>query len=896
MNELNFSDWFIKLTGFPNPHPWQGDLGASIECGERLVRIPTGLGKTQGVLAAWIYHRIERADDSWPRRLIWCLPMRVLVEQTKQVACELAKRIPEAYRPTVHIAMGGEDKGEWFLYPERPAIIIGTQDMLLSRALNRGYASARARWPIEFGLLNHDALWVMDEVQLMDVGLATSAQIQAFRDEDRAKELRPCHTWWMSATLQPEWLRSVDTTQHHDNWINNPCQVTTEQRGGGLWDIKKSLSTDAINAGDHGAFAKRIIAEHTNVLAGEFGRITLVVCNTVKRACETFDALHNAGRTEGIELVHSRFRPAEREIWRERFLSKSACKQDVDRIIVATQVVEAGVDISAGCLVTELAPWPNLVQRFGRCTRYGGSGRVLVVDRGHDEKQSAPYNADELTSAWEAIEQLNDVGIASLENYEESLAQDARDRLYPYSPSHLLLRKEFDELFDTTPDLTGADIDISRFIRSGDERDLQVFWIDIEKDKKDKKGEKPRKPSEDHRPHRKELCAVPFLQARDWLCGEETKTNRKPKLRGGKRAWIWDWIDGEWQVAKREALIPGRVICVSADSGGYRTDRGFDADWQETVTPVSLTPVSLPAIPKELQALDDADNQQDTEIPGGCWKTIACHNAEVAKEGQQITKHLGLPQHLQDILELASLWHDWGKSHPAFQGCMRGADRPDRSDLAKAPDGCWPKKHRYEYLDGSEARPAFRHELASALGLFSILQTYAPQHPAMLGPWSEVLSNLGKTPVFREPLPLPSPLIQRVMDCSSEGFDLLVYLVASHHGKVRVALHAAPRDQDYHDHDRCGLPIRGIREGDRLPPVVLVPGEPPVPEVMLTLSPATIGLSEKTGISWRERSLNVMDRYGPAGLAFLESILRAADVRASRMETNDPALVLEAKR
>ena len=83
--------------------------------------------------------------------------------------------MPASQRPEIYVAMGGEDIGEWFLYPERPAIIIGTQDMLLSRALNRGYASARARWPVEFGLLSHDALWVMDEVQLMDVGLATSS-------------------------------------------------------------------------------------------------------------------------------------------------------------------------------------------------------------------------------------------------------------------------------------------------------------------------------------------------------------------------------------------------------------------------------------------------------------------------------------------------------------------------------------------------------------------------------------------------------------------------------------------------------------------------------------------------------------------------------------------------
>lgn len=76
------------------------------------------------------------------------LPMRVLVEQTEQTAQQLAARIPEPHRPTIHLAMGGEDSGEWFLRPERPAVLIGTQDMLLSRTLNRGYASARpaGRW------------------------------------------------------------------------------------------------------------------------------------------------------------------------------------------------------------------------------------------------------------------------------------------------------------------------------------------------------------------------------------------------------------------------------------------------------------------------------------------------------------------------------------------------------------------------------------------------------------------------------------------------------------------------------------------------------------------------------------------------------------------------------
>ena len=385
------------------------------------------------------------------------------------------------------------------------------------------------------------------------------------------------------------------------------------------------------------------------------------------------------------------------------------------------------------------------------------------------------------------------------------------------------------------------------------------------------------------------MCNVPFLKARDWLCGVESKTTRKPKLRGKMRAWVWDWLDGQWTPAVRASLYPGRVVCVAASCGGYSTNRGFDA---ESSDPVPL--VSTPAIPSNAAKFDAADGQQDGEqLSFNPWKTIACHTAEVAEEVRTIAKELNLPQSLRDALELAALWHDWGKSHPAFQGSIRADDRPARTDLAKGPDHAWPKKHLYEYADGRERRPAFRHELASALGLFAVLEAYAPHHPALLGPWSEVLTKLGKSPPPAEQLPLPTPLIQRLLDCSAETFDLVLYLVASHHGKVRVALHAAPKDQDYRVRDGRGLPIRGVREGDRLPSVALVSGEPALPAVTLLLSPAAIGLSERTGMSWRERSLGVTNRHGPAALAFLEAILRAADVRASRKQTNDPALASE---
>ena len=155
----------------------------------------------------------------------------------------------------------------------------------------------------------------------------------------------------------------------------------------------------------------------------------------------------------------------------------------VDRIIVATQVVEAGVDLSAGCLITELAPWPSLVQRFGRVRDTEAAG-PFVVDRGRDEASAAPYQPEELESAMGGAPAVPEpeVGIAALETHEESLRPEARRRLYPFAP-RISCCDEVDELFDTTPDLTGADLDISRFIRSGDERDLQVFWLDLAKER-----------------------------------------------------------------------------------------------------------------------------------------------------------------------------------------------------------------------------------------------------------------------------------------------------------------------------------------------------------------------------------------------------------------------------
>jgi len=110
----NYSSWFESVTQEPDqpvrsPHPWQSELASSDECVNRLIRIPTGLGKTHGVLLAWAYHRLERNDDRWPRRLVWCLPMRTLVEQTCDEARKVLKNAGFGKDVSVNMRMGGVD-------------------------------------------------------------------------------------------------------------------------------------------------------------------------------------------------------------------------------------------------------------------------------------------------------------------------------------------------------------------------------------------------------------------------------------------------------------------------------------------------------------------------------------------------------------------------------------------------------------------------------------------------------------------------------------------------------------------------------------------------------------------------------------------------------------------
>ncbi|MGE3782647.1 MAG: CRISPR-associated endonuclease Cas3'' [Alphaproteobacteria bacterium] len=725
--------------------------------------------------------------------------------------------------PETHVLMGGADNTEWRVNPERATILVGTQDMLLSRALMRGYGMSRFGWPIDFGLLHTDALWVFDEVQLMGSGLATSAQLEAFRRRlDEQEGCPPARNLWVSATLRPEWLRTVDFRNPSDLRIlewdiagsSEPASLTRR-----LDAIKRIRRADTRVPPEH---TRKGLNDYARMAAREVlalhrkGLRTLVIVNQVQRAQAIYQALRQAGRPEdGLVLIHSRFRHSDRER-----IQQAISDRNSDQIVVATQAIEAGIDVTSAVLFTELAPWASLVQRFGRCNREGelndaGGAEIRWIDAAVEEAPALarPYDAEDLGAARRIAAGLENAAPRNL----PAATRGPQSR-------QVLRHKDFLELFDTDPDLSGYDLDISPFVRDADDTDVSLFWragIDP-----DRKQEPPRDLAIDVPPNRDELCRASIGQVREWLSKRRDRPLaayvEDPNARGG----VWRRLD-----MARLRLRPGLVLLLDAGAGGYDTKLGLMLDIPGPV------PEARPAeAPSDAQqeigpgAATDADPLSNST---GVRRDVGLelHLSDVAREAAAMAEELRLPSDLAAAVVRAAAWHDLGKAHPAFQERLGNADA-SRGWLAKSASP--PVRNA--------PRPYFRHELASAL---AFLQQHEGEPHA----------------------------------------DLIAYLIAAHHGKVRMGIRALP-DEDKPQDVTCRF-ARGVWDSDRLP--ALRCGDEEFPGGALSLALMEMGEDECGRPSWAARTQALLQCHGPFRLAYLEALLRMADWRASAAEQETTA-------
>ncbi len=896
---MDFETYFRHATGFRR-YQWQADL--ALNGFDAVLPIPTGLGKTEGAVLAWAWRRLREMDE--PLHLVYCLPMRALVRQTvgRLNRCFEAVASATNVEPTpVYQLMAGAVQDEWVRWPDRSWVLVGTQDQLLSRALNRGYAMSRFDWPINFGLLNQDCRWIIDEVQLMGAGLWTSAQLDWMRQR-RFKSLRDCKTTWMSATVGMDFLATVDRKKDGlhkarvfesrlDQDPNPELQTrlkakrTVEWFGGAKGERAKPL---------HEQIAFRAEREHTP------GTLSLVVCNTVRAAQAIFKEFDDdAPRI----LLTSRFRPMDRisgerrltEFEFRRSRSGDGCVGNHPGLIcVSTQVVEAGLDISAHRLWTELAPWPSMLQRLGRLNRDGrdSDARAYVFrtpkveERKRDgETWVGPYRKNQLAETSKIVEALiqPSTGLPFTKALESITAEHSGLLNRLLQPELTRLPRAFDVhgLFSTERDVHGGFTDVSEFVRGGDpDADATVFW-------RDWAGDRPPCDDELDGPafDPEEGCPVAFYRIKDLL--EKSHAN----------GWIWDEEDEEWRPIRPDAIRAGMVLMLRRDVGGYDCTLGWTGEHSDTLDKV-------PRAGRE-RAL-----RFDERTETGYWSRLSIHLSDARKEAEKICDGLGLTS--QDsashsirkaVVEGAGL-HDLGKAHRKWQSAL-----PAGGVMTSGP---WAKCPRVLAIDTRSNHVTIANEVRRIRpGALSLPRRERRGQIVRLR-WAvgekltreelEALKNMpdviwaGHEPLrsgLRHEAASALAMWNRYREGTAAFPALAVYLAAAHHGKVRTVLRSTvPDGEDVFGVEVDTPPLEVDSERWPLDFSVAADGAAGVwrdGEFVMTGHGWTGLVADLLG-PWRgeedQSEVGAVPqteprRLGPFVLAWLEALVRIADWRAS---------------
>ncbi len=320
-----------------------------------------------------------------PSRLIYALPLRTLAQGVYHEARQLAARLGYSVdgeldgrgresRPPYVTLQTGEHPDDAFF--DRGKIVVTTYDQVLSGLLCGPYGLSDRLHNINSAAIG-GSLLVFDEFHLMQpqrAFLTAVAGLHLFR--------KLCQSVWMTATAtQPleDLLREAlnaesipATAKETDEMLAALPSVTAVARHFSAQN--EPLSPDPI------------LQQHR--------QRSIILLNTVRRAQEIFAQMRSrlVGTDTMLILLHSRFFKEDRARKEKDIRGLFGKRAEGNAILVATQVIEAGLDISCEQLHTELCPMNALVQRAGRCARFEGeTATVHVYPLPPDERAWLPY-------------------------------------------------------------------------------------------------------------------------------------------------------------------------------------------------------------------------------------------------------------------------------------------------------------------------------------------------------------------------------------------------------------------------------------------------------------------------------------------------------------------------
>lgn len=398
---IDFDACFKALTNLSEsetPFPWQQKLFEEFVQKQfrRTCDIPTGLGKTS-VIAVWLlalaHHAGLNNAFDFPRRLAYVVNRRTVVDQSTSEVLSMRKalnndtrlgHVAEALRtlcsvpfndPLAVSTLRGQlaENPEWRYDPARPAIIVGTVDMIGSRLLFSGYGRGFKSRPLHAGFLGQDTLLVHDEAHLEPAFQTLLEEIK--KEQDECKEFMKLRIMAMTATMRVE--------------DGDASLLFTEN------DRKHPVVRDRIGAKKGIAFHpvtdKKAIAESIGQCAMNYGssdKAILIYSLTVKDVNKIVDRLKKGGMAGKTQILTGTLRGLERDTLTKkdpifaRFMPKPNDKVTPvpgTVYLVCTSAGEVGVNISGDHLVSDLTPFDSMAQRLGRVNRFGAADSKIDV-------------------------------------------------------------------------------------------------------------------------------------------------------------------------------------------------------------------------------------------------------------------------------------------------------------------------------------------------------------------------------------------------------------------------------------------------------------------------------------------------------------------------------------
>ncbi|NJE30782.1 CRISPR-associated helicase Cas3' [Thermococcus sp. 18S1] len=325
--------------------------------GKVVIEVPTAGGKTE---AAVIPFLAEAHNGTWAvSRLIYVLPTRSLVEKQAERIRKLLTEVLKLKGKSEEEAKKLTEKLVTVEYGlEQTHAFLGWVVVTTWDAFLYGLAAHRTvgrRFTFPAGAIAQ-SLVVFDEVQMyQDEGLYMPKLLSLV-----VRQLSEANVpvVVMSATI-PTPLRRMIVGESEVVGVEK-SDVRKPERGEVSIRVVEGTIEDVLDD------IKEALSD---------GKRVLVVRNTVDKAITTYLWLKTLSKELGVEtlLIHGRFAVGDRRD-KENAI-------DSARLIVATQVVEAGLDLpNVGLVVTDIAPLDALIQRVGRCARRKGEvGKAIVL-------------------------------------------------------------------------------------------------------------------------------------------------------------------------------------------------------------------------------------------------------------------------------------------------------------------------------------------------------------------------------------------------------------------------------------------------------------------------------------------------------------------------------------